>query len=545
MNSRTRFTPDVRRVLLATLVALAVGTACMPGAPAATSAPTTAASTASSLGTVTFRLEGDWPHLDPTGRTPGGGLQQVVLTNLLYDSLVVIGPDPQDATKPKLLPYLASSWDQTPTQLTFHLRQGATCTDGSPVNASLVKRSVDQYLKSATNTAATFGAGPFDTTADDAAGTFTLNLGTPYADALYAFIELRIVCPKGLDDDSLLVSGSQGSGPYAIESAEHGNQIVLVRRDDWNWGPNGITAKDIPQKLIGKVVTNETTVANLLLTGGLDISRTGGTDVSRLQAEKSLVAKVGSSFYNNTLIFNQLPARPTSDPIVRQALASAVNLDAWNQAANQGNGVISPSFLQSKADCFDPTTQTLRVANPGPETAKAVLVAAGWTPGADGMLQKEGKPLTIQLVSTTINGLGNGGEYLVSQWQKAGITVQPTISGDYNTFIQALTQSNFDAFTTNYPFDQPNPNRALVTNIGPNNSSKSNQPEVEKEYAAAESSVGAERCQHWANVQQMLIKNYSLLPLASPQIFWFSRGIEFFPGASWSNPIFFRKAAGS
>jgi peptide/nickel transport system substrate-binding protein len=532
----------VCRSLLTALVLLTVGAACIPGAPAPAASPTTTGNP-NALGTVTFRLEGDWPHLDPTGRTAGGGLQQVVLTNLLYDSLVVIGPDPQGPTSPKLLPYLANSWDQTPTKLTFHLRQDAKCTDGSPVNASLVKRNVDLYTQSATNVAATFGAGPFETQADDASGTFTLNLGTPYADALYAFIELRIVCPKGLDDDSLLVSGSEGSGPYTIESAEHGNQIALVRRDDWKWGPNSITASDIPQHLIGKVVTNETTVANLLLTGGLDISRTGGSDVSRLQADKSLVGKVSNSFYNNTLIFNQLATRPTSDQTVRQALASAVDPGAWNQAANQGNGIISPSFLQSKADCFDSSTQALRVANPSPDTAKAVLLAAGWTAGPDGMLQKDGKPLSVQLVSTTINGLGNGGEYLVSQWRKAGIGVQASISGDYNTFITALSTSNFDAFTTNYPFDQPNPNRALVTNIGPNNSSKSNQPEIEKEYALAESSVGTERCQHWDNVQQMLIKNYSLLPLASPQIFWFSRGIDFFPGASWSNPIFFRRAS--
>src|SRR5579871_459091 len=115
MNA-TRNSRYLRRLAIA--VAL-LAAACAPSAPPAAAPGGT--TQASSLGTVTFRLEGDWPHLDPTGRTPGGGLQQVELTNLLYDSLVVIGPDPQDPTKPKLLPYLAMSWDVAPNKLTFHL----------------------------------------------------------------------------------------------------------------------------------------------------------------------------------------------------------------------------------------------------------------------------------------------------------------------------------------------------------------------------------------------------------------------------------------
>lgn len=498
----------MKYLITASMVVAMLAAACAPAAPGAPQSTTGAAPTAkpAALGTVTFRLEGDWPHLDPTGRTAGGGLQQVVLTNLLYDSLVVVGPDPKDPTKPALLPYLATSWEALPNKITFKLRQDATCADGSPVNASLVKRNLDTRIAAQTGVATAYGAGPFETVADDATGTFTLNMQTPYVDALYAFVELRIVCPKGLDDGSLIVQGSEGSGPYLIESADHGNQMVLKRRDDWKWGPSGITAQDIPERLIAKVVTNETTVANLLLTGGLDISRTGGVDVARLQAEKSLISKVSNSFYNNTLTFNQLDSRPTSDVKVREALVSAIDPDAWNQAANQGRGVISPSFLQSKGDCYDAKTQDLRVANAGPDKARAVLIAAGWTPGPDGKLQKDGRPLVIQLVSTTISGLGNGGEYVASQWEKAGITVDARISGDYNTFITALSTSNFDVLTTNYPFDQPNPNRALVTNLGPTNSSKANLPDIEMEFQLAESSVGAERCQHWANVQEMLVR---------------------------------------
>jgi peptide/nickel transport system substrate-binding protein len=497
-----------------------------------------------SLGTVNLRLEGDWPHLDPTGRTPGGGLQTQVLTAMLYDSLVVIGPDPENDDKPGLLPYLAESWKSSPSELSFKIKDGATCSDGTPVNASLVKRNVDTRLEVGTGIASQFGAGPFTTTADDTTNTFTMKLGTPYYDALYAFVELRIVCSAGLDDPESIVNAASGSGPYTLESAQHGAQAVLKRREDWTWGPNGITSKDIPSEVVAKVVTNETTAANLLLTGGLDVTRVGGADLARVQSDPSVLNEKTTSFYNNSLIFSQDGNGPTSDPVVREALYSAIDLDGWNQAANQGNGTVSPSFLQPKADCYDPGTEDFATEDPGPDKARQILLDAGWTEDSDGKLEKDGEPLTIVLVSTTITGLGNGGEYLASQWDEAGITVDSRITGDYNIFLQRGINGDFDVMTTNYPFDQPNPNRAVGTFTGDPAVSwtKGATTEIDAEIAQAEATTGDERCQHWSNVQEMLLEDHSILPLASPEVYWFTKGIDLYPAASTANPIFFRRA---
>ena len=151
------------------------------------------------------------------------------------------------------------------------------------------------------------------------------------------------------------------------------------------------------------------------------------------------------------------------------------------------------------ADCFDATTQQRRVAEPSPEKTKQILMADGYTPGPDGKLQKNGQPLTIVLVSTTTTGLGNGGEYLAAQWNQAGVTVDARITGDFNTFLQRGAKGDFDVLTTVYPFDQPNPNNALNTFLGApiptgSNWTKSSNPAAEAAFAAAEGSVGAERC---------------------------------------------------
>src|SRR5204862_5755185 len=142
------------------------------------------------------------------------------------------------------------------------------------------------------------GPGPYTYYADDAANTFTFDFGSPFSDGIYGFLlhgGLPIVCPTGLSNPAMLEEGAAGSGPYLLEEAVHGDHVTLKRRDDWKWGPSGITAQDLPPMVTFKVVPNETTAANLLLTGGVDIGKVAGPDVPRLLAEKALSSKTVTS----------------------------------------------------------------------------------------------------------------------------------------------------------------------------------------------------------------------------------------------------------
>ena len=77
-----------------------------------------------------------------------------------------------------------------------------------------------------------------------------------------------------------------GSGPYTLVSAEHGNGVTWKRNDNWKWGPPGTSVKNLPETLIYKTITDDTTAANLLLTGGLTVAVVFGPDVQRLNASK-------------------------------------------------------------------------------------------------------------------------------------------------------------------------------------------------------------------------------------------------------------------
>ena len=76
--------------------------------------------------------------LDP--HTPGSPVAAYPYVSLLYDRLTRMGPNL------KLEPMLATSWEFTPDgkTVTFHLREGVTFSDGTPVDAEAVRASLDR-----------------------------------------------------------------------------------------------------------------------------------------------------------------------------------------------------------------------------------------------------------------------------------------------------------------------------------------------------------------------------------------------------------------
>lgn len=491
-------------------------------------------------GSITVRLPGDWTIFDPqiTSGQPSSYLIQG-----LYDRLVTIGPGA------RVVPYLAKSWTQTPTSVTFQLRTpDATCADGSKLTPTAIANSF-RRLVGGPLAGQLFGAGPFTVSADDGASTFTLTMGTPDTDALFGFARYQagIVCPSGLANPASLQTAPAGSGPYTIASAVHGDAITLNARPDWAWGPNGTTSKSsgFPQTITYKVISDDTTAANLLLTHGLDLSVITGPDVQRLLQEKSLTHKVANSYTTYPLSYNETPGRPTAIKEVRQALSTAIDQRGWNQAAYQGRGLVSSSILAPNADCYDPATAKL-IPAPDPAKAAQILEAAGYTMDSSGHLQKDGQPLVINFLATTVN-FGSGPEYLVTQWEKAGITVNASIT-DFNTYLQNLLKGNFDVVPEQLPADSPNPTfyAASFTGAPPPsgaNYGRANDPVLKTDLTAATAALGSARCPAWAKFQEDLLRNYDIWPMTAPNTQWFSRSLDFLPGVSNFQPQFVKRVA--
>ncbi len=83
-----------------------------------------------------------------------------------------------------------------------------------------------------------------------------------------------------------------------------------------------------------RVIPNETTAANLLVSGDINAAQIVGPDAARLtdlQATSSQLV-LGEGW------FNQAPDRVTADLAVRTALVQALDLDALANVASSGTG---------------------------------------------------------------------------------------------------------------------------------------------------------------------------------------------------------------
>jgi peptide/nickel transport system substrate-binding protein len=523
---------SIRRVSVLVVVAIAIA-ACAPTAPSASSAaPANATPTAGPVGgTLVTRLSGDWASLDPFD--PGTTNSNQVMA-AVYDRLVTI-------ENGKVVPYLAASWQQTPTSITFKLRTDATCADGSKVTANLVadnwRRNLDPK-KPSQNAAQFLGPQPYTITADDTASTVSIGLSQPRGDAIYAFTGGfgSIVCPAGLANPTSLADTPSGSGPYTVVEAVHGDHITLKARPEWKWGPSNTTATTagFPQELVYKVVTNETTAANLMLTGAMDVAIVKGQDVPRLRNDKTLTSQKALPYTADPLQMNEDPARPTADKMVRQALSMSIDPAGWNQAMNAGEGVLSTSVVTPNAPCFDAGTKNLAPA-PDVNKARALLTSNGWTADASGKLSKGGKPLALKILGNTTQGTGP--EYLLEQFTKLGVTATLDML-DFTTFAGKYRTSDFDVTVGNLSFAVPGPIQIVSYLSGTpppagRNFGRIIDPELEKAVAAAQATTGDEQCKNWATVQERLLSEAHVLPLAGQVTSVFARnGFSFSPTAN-------------
>jgi peptide/nickel transport system substrate-binding protein len=491
------------------------------------SGPSTSPTSATLDGqTITQRLPGDWVKLDFTG--PAINNQGAQITMALHDRLVAL-----DA-RGKVIPYLAKSWEVGPSSITFRLRTDATCSDGTPVTASVVAKSLERVGKTSTQLPRLIGAGPYTVTFDESANTVTFSEPQPFNEMLLGFANAyaSILCPAAFTDLKQMETKSFGSGPYTLVSAVHGDRAIVKRRDDWKWGPQGTTAKDLPSTMIYRVVENTSTAANLLVTSGLDLAMITGVDVRRLTSDKSLHHQLTYSLFATTMTINQASGHPGVDPAVRQALMMAVDAEAYNQARSAGLDKVakSGSLFSTDMPCYDASTTDL-VPKYDLEGAKSVLNKAGYTADSSGKLSKDGKPLALVVLGSTSNH-GQGPAYMSEQYSKLGMAVT-TRQVDDSAYTQDYIRGNYDILVHGNTLAVPAPSNLAVFYQGkppPRGSNLSNilNPVIDDSYKVGTSaSSDKEKCAGWSTFQKELLKNFNARGMTFTAFNVFSKKIRF------------------
>lgn len=475
------------------------------------------------------RLEIDW--VTPLGAP---ALQTVSfadpLFGAMYDRLVARGPDNKTVE-----PYLAESWDAQPDKITFNIRGGAKCSDGTEVTPTVIKRSLDYVLAPETKSRflAYVGKGPFTVEADDAAKTVTVRTETANNELLVAFTEATagIVCPAAFDaSEADLQKQAFGSGPFEIENVQPGRSVTLKRREGWT-GPMGTTAEYLPPKLTFEVL-EPAAGANLIATGGLDLTRALPSDLRRLEGNDDLLATQSPQTAAYHVIFNMAKEPYKSNKALRQGILTGIDRQSLLTAitGNDPNAALAKSIFGTGTDCAADLNAAIPTYNV--EEAKTLLAGSGYHYEGEKLVDSGGKQLTLELIGNS-TGMFTGPELLAEELRALGIDVKlrsmPTtqytadfLAGTYDMLAHTPVSS--------LPAPTPSIVRTLtgpLTSDGGTNFLRVTDPKLDQMAVDARAATLDSRCESWKAFQEYYLSQYYSLPMGNPVGYWFSTGWDF------------------
>jgi peptide/nickel transport system substrate-binding protein len=422
--------PSSRRIAAIALAVLMLTTACSSaGTPAGTSSQ--AVSAPVSGGTLTIPIVAD-PTLNPW--SPNAFVESIFVNRVLFDGLTKPGKDLAPA------PDLATSWDTSADGLawTFHLREGVKWSDGQPFTADDVAYNFnDIVLKKelGAQNAGNFSAVNSVTVID--AKTVRFDLLRPFA-ALPSYLAYNAgLVPKHVlspGDPLKNTSFNKGipvsTGPFKVEKYNAGQNVTLVRNDNY-FGP-----KPYLDKVVFSVVPDPNTQIAQALSGDIGLMLLDDkAAVDRVKSASNLVVAPRPLVQYYWLALNQTDERFT-DVRVRQAFVDAIDRQAIINTVEHGYGSIANSAISPALKAYyDPSLASHYPYDPA--KAKALLAAAGWTPGADGVLVKDGKPFRFTMDVGQKGPLEPVNALIQQDLKKIGV-VADLNTMEWNSYIQKV-----------------------------------------------------------------------------------------------------------
>ena len=252
----------------------------------------------------------------------------------------------------------------------------------------------------------------------------------------------REAAEKGVPPESFTMRQSRfsrhpvGCGPFVFEEWKSDQYIRLNRFDAYWEGPPNY------RQYVMRIIPDSLTQEMEFYAGTVDDYSVLPHQVERLGKDERFQHFSGTAF-GYTYIGYNLRREPFDDPRVRRALGMAIDTQKIIDYILYGQGEKITGPFVKQTDFYNHDIPPLAY---DPKGALQLLKEAGWEPGSDGYLQKNGKRLAFTLITNNGNALRKA-ILAVAQdaWKKIGIQVETDLL-EWSVFIQKrVNQLDFDA----------------------------------------------------------------------------------------------------
>jgi len=284
-----------------------------------------------------------------------------------------------------------------------------------------------------------------------------------------------------------------GTGPYMFVEHQSGQSVTLTRFDDYFEGPAPI--RDVTLM----VILSPETTSIAVEAGDIDfaISVPHG-DVDRLGATPGLTATPFDTNSVNFLTLNTL-AEPFDNPLVREAIARAIDRQGIVTMVADGLGSVSNSFLNDLT--FGYSSDVM----PFPrdlDRARELLAEAGYP---------DGLSVTIQTIGGAFDGIA---QVVQSNLGEIGITASIELL-DQAVLIENLFTANYEigVLALALPADANSWSEAFITDGGLNMHFYSD-PEIDGWFETGRTTLDtAVRLEAYRNIAQRVNDVAAFIPI--------------------------------
>ncbi|MFL1380031.1 MULTISPECIES: ABC transporter substrate-binding protein [unclassified Nocardiopsis] len=445
-----------------------------------------------------------------------------------YESLIYTGEDGEPR------PWLAESWEASDDGLSasFTLKPGVTCHDGTEFDAGVAAANL-AYHADPENTSVHTGSLVAEGLQAEGDG-LTLEVTSPEPDPflLSKVGTVEMVCAAGLEDPDSLQGVSNGTGLYELTESRP-DAFIYTTRDDYDWGPDGLTSQTegVPAGLEVRVVTDESTRTNLLLSGDLNAARIVGSDRARVETAgydyTGIVNPIGQ------MLFNERDDRPTHDPLVREALVLGFDHEEAAEVVTGGHPVALDSLItESPYLCVPENGPVWETPGFDPARAGELLDEAGWELGPDGVRQRDGEPLTISFIYDAGSETHAPAAELVREyWLEIGVETELQAM-DGAAWSEYLYETfDWDTGWIQISSGGPTIQHAFYGGATPDegglNFMATDSAEYDEAAALAFTAAPDEACGYWEDAERILVENFHTFPLTGTVLPTFMNGAVF------------------
>ena len=184
-----------------------------------------------------------------------------------------------------------------------------------------------------------------------------------------------------------LATAPIGTGAYRLASYSPGGRIVLEHR--------GPAETGVPRRVEATVLRDAAEAATALQSGQIDwLPSVAPELVPVLESDPTLIVTGRPSGAERAIVFNVRDWHPYADPSARQAFARCLDRDTLVTATLAQRGLPASTLVAPESWAADPGKP--RAADP--EAAAALLEAAGYTLGSDGVYARDGQRLASEVI---------------------------------------------------------------------------------------------------------------------------------------------------